>query len=53
LHPSKYGALLDGVETVGILDVRELTDEHVALRLVVFTDPMCDRDLPLWPGEYA
>jgi cell division protein ZapE len=30
--------------------VRELTDEHVALRLVVLTDPMCDRDLPLLAG---
>jgi hypothetical protein len=50
LHPSKYGALLDGVQTVGILDVRELTDEHVALRLLVLTDPMCDRDLPLLAG---
>jgi cell division protein ZapE len=50
LHPSKYGALLDGVETVGILDVRELTDENVALRLVVLADRMYDRDLPLLAG---
>ncbi|TDU84544.1 cell division protein ZapE [Kribbella voronezhensis] len=47
LHPSKYGALLDGVGTVGILDLRELTDENVALRLVVLADRMYDRDIPL------
>jgi cell division protein ZapE len=47
LHPSKYGALLDGVETVAITDVRPLTDENVALRLVVLADRMYDRNLPL------
>jgi cell division protein ZapE len=50
LHPSKYGALLDGVETVGITDIRELTDENVALRLVVLADRMYDRNLPLLAG---
>ncbi|TWD84356.1 cell division protein ZapE [Kribbella amoyensis] len=47
LHPSKYGAFLDGVETVGITDVRELTDENIALRLVVLADRMYDRDIPV------
>ncbi|MFD7159954.1 cell division protein ZapE [Kribbella sp. NPDC059898] len=47
LHPSKYGALLDGVETVAITDVRPLTDENVALRMVVLADRMYDRNLPL------
>jgi hypothetical protein len=51
LHPSKYGALLDGAETVGILDVRDLTAENVALRLVVLADRMYDRDLRLVAGE--
>ncbi|MEV6414880.1 cell division protein ZapE [Kribbella sp. NPDC051718] len=50
LHPSKYGALLDEVTTVGITDIRELTDENVALRLVVLADRMCDRDIPLLAG---
>lgn len=50
LHPSKYGALLDGVSTVGITDIRELTDENVALRLVVLADRMYDRDIPLLAG---
>ncbi|MGW7686004.1 cell division protein ZapE [Kribbella sp. NPDC054772] len=47
LHPSKYGALLDGVEAVGITDIRPLTDENVALRVVVLADRMYDRSLPL------
>jgi cell division protein ZapE len=50
LHPSKYGALLDGIETVAITDVRPLTDENVALRLVVLADRMYDRNLPLLAG---
>ncbi|NIK59947.1 cell division protein ZapE [Kribbella shirazensis] len=50
LHPSKYGALLDGVETVAITDIRPLTDENVALRLVVLADRMYDRNLPLLAG---
>lgn len=47
LHPSKYGALLDGVTAVGLVDIREITDENVALRLVVLADRMYDRDIPL------
>jgi len=50
LHPSKYGALLDGVETVAITDIRPLTDENVALRMVVLADRMYDRNLPLLAG---
>jgi cell division protein ZapE len=47
LHPSKYGALLDGVDIVAITDIRPLTDENVALRMVVLADRMYDRNLPL------
>ncbi|WUJ69362.1 cell division protein ZapE [Kribbella soli] len=50
LHPSKYGALLDGIETVAITDLRPLTDENIALRLVVLADRMYDRNLPLLAG---
>jgi cell division protein ZapE len=50
LHPSKYGALLDGIETVGITDVRPLTDENIALRMVVLADRMYDRGIPLLAG---
>lgn len=47
VHPSKYGALLDGVRLVCLEDVRTVTDQAVALRLVVLADRMYDRDLPV------
>jgi len=47
VHPSKYGALLDGVTAVCLEDVRTVDDQAVALRLVVLADRMYDRDLPL------
>jgi len=47
LHPSKYGALLDGVQTVCLEDVRTVDDQAVALRLVVLADRLYDRDLPV------
>jgi cell division protein ZapE len=50
VHPSKYGALLDGVDIVAITDIRQLSDENVALRLVVLADRMYDRNLPLLAG---
>jgi cell division protein ZapE len=47
VHPSKYGALLDGVRVVCLDDVRTVEDQSVALRLVVLADRMYDRDLPV------
>ncbi len=47
VHPSKYGALLDGVHTVCLEDVTTVSDQAVALRLVVLADRMYDRDLPV------
>jgi cell division protein ZapE len=47
LHPSRYGALLDGVEGVCWSEVRTLSDQAVALRLVVLADRMYDRSVPL------
>ena len=47
VHPSKYGAMLDGVRLVCLEDVRTVSDQAVALRLVVLADRMYDRDLPL------
>ncbi len=47
VHPSKYGALLDGVTTVCLEDVRTVDDQAVGLRLVVLADRMYDRDLPV------
>jgi cell division protein ZapE len=47
VHPSKYGALLDGVAVVCLEDVRTVDDQAVALRLVVLADRLYDRDLPV------
>jgi cell division protein ZapE len=47
VHPSKYGAMLDGVSVVCLADVTTVEDQAVALRLVVLADRMYDRDLPV------
>ena len=47
VHPSKYGALLDGVSLVCLEDVRTVDDQAVALRLVVLADRLYDRDIPV------
>jgi cell division protein ZapE len=47
VHPSRYGALLDGVALVCLEDVRVVTDQAAALRLVVLADRLYDRDLPV------
>ncbi|MDQ4007040.1 MAG: cell division protein ZapE [Actinomycetota bacterium] len=47
VHPSRYGALLDGVRVVCLEDVREVRDQALALRLVVLADRLYDRDLPV------
>jgi cell division protein ZapE len=47
IHPSKYGALLDGVTDVGLLDVYSLPDQTVALRMVVLADRLYDRGVRL------
>ncbi|HEX6248325.1 MAG TPA: cell division protein ZapE [Nocardioidaceae bacterium] len=47
VHPSRYGALLDGVRLVCLEDVQTVSDQAVALRLVVLADRMYDRDLPV------
>ncbi|MFJ6216540.1 cell division protein ZapE [Streptomyces sp. NPDC092296] len=47
VHPSRYGALLDGVEAVFLRGVHPVPDQNTALRLVVLTDRMYDRELPV------
>ena len=47
VHPSRYGALLDGVSAVHLLDVEPVTDQSTALRLVVLGDRLYDRDVPV------
>ncbi len=53
VHPSRYGALLDGVSAVGLTGVRPVTDQNVGLRLVVLVDRLYDRDLPVLAGGVA
>ena len=47
LHPSRYRALLDGVQRVGWHGVHPLNDQNVALRVVVLADRLYDRGVPL------
>jgi len=47
VHPSKYGALLDGVGAVCLTGVHPVEDQSTALRLVVLADRMYDRELPV------
>ncbi len=50
VHPSRYGALLDGVTLVGLRGVRTMQDQSEALRLVVLIDRLYDRDVPVLLG---
>lgn len=47
VHPSRYGALLDGVGVAGWRGVEQVEDQNVALRLVALVDRMYDRDVVL------
>jgi cell division protein ZapE len=47
VHPSRYRAMLDGVSVVGWTHVRPVTDQRVALRLVVLADRLYDADIPV------
>jgi cell division protein ZapE len=50
VHPSRYGALLDGVSVVALTGVHPVTEQAVALRLVVLVDRLYDRDVPVLLG---
>ncbi|WP_129843036.1 cell division protein ZapE [Streptomyces sp. RFCAC02] len=47
VHPSRYGAMCDGVTAVCLTDVRPVPDQSTALRLVVLADRLYDRELPV------
>lgn len=51
VHPSRYGALLDGVEVVALTGVGPVPDQSAALRLVVLIDRLYDRDVPALLGR--
>ena len=50
VHPSRYGALLEGVRAVAVTGVRPVVDQDAALRLVVLVDRLYDRDVPVLLG---
>jgi cell division protein ZapE len=47
VHPSRYGALCDGVAAVCLTDVGAVPDQSTALRLVVLADRLYDREVPV------
>jgi cell division protein ZapE len=47
VHPSRYGALCDGIEAVCLRKVAPVTDQAAALRLVVLADRLYDREVPV------
>ena len=47
LHPSRFGALVDGVTEVCLTGLGPAPDQNVALRLVVLADRLYDRQIPL------
>lgn len=50
VHPSRYGAMLDGISIVGLTGVAPVTEQSAALRLVVLVDRLYDRDVPVLLG---
>ncbi len=45
LHPSRYGALVEGLSLVCVEKLGPLVDQAAALRFVVFADRLYDRDI--------
>ncbi|WP_428986082.1 cell division protein ZapE [Streptomyces pyxinae] len=47
VHPSRYGALTDGLAAVCLTGVTAVPDQATALRLVVLADRLYDREVPV------
>ncbi|WP_060882963.1 cell division protein ZapE [Streptomyces caniscabiei] len=47
VHPSRYGAMTDGLKAVCLTDVAPVPDQSTALRLVVLADRLYDREVPV------
>ncbi len=47
VHPSRYIRLIEGVTTIGLRDVQQLTDQSAALRFVAFVDRAYDAQIPV------
>ncbi len=50
VHPSRYGAMLDGIGLVAFTHVHPLNDQSTGLRFVVLVDRLYDRDVPVLLG---
>jgi cell division protein ZapE len=48
VHPSRYREMLDGVTAMGWTHVRPVSDQVVALRLVVLADRLYDEKVPVF-----
>jgi cell division protein ZapE len=59
VHPSRYAAYVEGVETLGLRNVAPLADQNQALRLVMLVDRLYDSDVRVvasgepWGGVFA
>ncbi|MET7761050.1 cell division protein ZapE [Streptomyces sp. NPDC005336] len=47
VHPSRYGAMCDGLQAVCLTGVGPVPDQSTALRLVVLADRLYDREVPV------
>ncbi|MFC8081016.1 cell division protein ZapE [Streptomyces sp. NPDC057307] len=47
VHPSRYGALTEGLRVACFTDVGPVPDQSTALRLVVLADRLYDREIPV------
>jgi cell division protein ZapE len=47
VHPSRYGALTEGLSAVCLTGVAPVPDQSKALRLVVLADRLYDREIPV------
>lgn len=47
VHPSRYLRVIEGLDLVGLREVRVLTDQSEALRFVAFVDRVYDAQLPI------
>lgn len=47
VHPSRFIRLIDGVNVIGLRDVKVLHDQSAALRLVAFVDRAYDAQIPI------
>ncbi|AZK97211.1 MULTISPECIES: cell division protein ZapE [Streptomyces] len=47
VHPSRYGALIEGVRLVCLTGVAPVPDQSTALRLVVLADRLYDAEIPV------